>query len=377
MSGKKNRTKTQTQVSKQGVAPKVTVQVTNESGKKKKKARNVLSMPEGKGNYRLALLNPFSDKALGCRVPDEFYSPTATLALREVVSLANDASGTFDCILLPSVIVPAVSTRGSINNGSTLTYMSGAVKSNATIYNQPGALYGKVTNHRIVSWGARIRNTSPVTAAQGALTVALVPTHQRCRVPNNIPVGGNTASGTGATYANPEQWLQSMGLPYTGAGASAVLDTGALLDFPFHARYQGTQLAENTFEVHPKLVDGTGRSFRNSNDNAYGLDIIPESSAVYIQPGDASYILCDGWTQIAIGYTGGSASPGANTFEVELIYHIEGSPNVSSSTVFVTDSPVSVHDPMLTMLAQAALSSAPAFTRVAGAAMAAYRAFAA
>ncbi len=378
MSGKKNRTKTQTQVSKKGVVPKVTVQVTNESGKKKKKARNVLSVSEGNNQYKLALLNPFSEKALGCRVPDEYFSPTATLALREVVTLANTTSGTFDCIFLPSAIVPAVSTRGCITNGATLSWASGATNTSyGAIINDSTALYGKVTNHRIVSWGLRIRNTSPVTAAQGALTVALVPMKQRSRVPHNLSVGFNTSSGTGAANLTPEQWLKSVGLPYTGTGASAVVDVASLLDFPYHARYQGAQLAEQTFEIHPKICDATGRSFRNSTDNYYGFDINPESSVAYIQPGDASYILCDGWTAVAVGYSGGSSVQGTNTFEVEMIYHLEGSPNVSSSTVFIADSPVSVHDPMVTMLAQAALSSAPAFTKVAGAAMAAYRAFSA
>jgi len=351
----------------------------NSQGKAKKKARNVISVAQPGGSadrYRLALTNPFSEAALGCRVPDQFYAPTATLTLREVATLSNDTSGNADCIFLPSVINPVFSTRASITNGSTMNTPNGVSYVNGCIANDSASLYSKVTNHRIVSWGLRIRNTTAITSSQGALTISLVPIHERMRVPNGLPIGGQNASGTGQTGFSIGNWLDAAGVPKTGTGSSAKVDIASLLDFPHHARYQGPQLSEETFEIHPKLVSPSGLFLRNSQDSPWGSDMQATTSVAYVAPGDASYLMCDGWTAIAIGFTGGSSTVGSQTFEVEAVYHIEGSPNVTSSTIFIADTPISEHNPLGALIAQAALNSMPSFTKVSGAAMAAYRAFA-
>lgn len=352
------------------------VQTHNAKGKQKKKARNVLKMGVSDvDKYKLALTNPFSEAALGVRVPDQYFAPTATLALREVVTLTNNVSGQMDAVLLPSVVLPAFSFRGSISGGSALTLPSTTSFSNGMVYNDPAQLYGKITNHRIVSWGARIRNTSQLTNSSGILTVALFPIKDKARIPHNLSVGGQIAFGTAANNETAATYLDMLGLPKTGTGDAARLDLTALLDFPFHARYQGVQLSEQTFEVHPKIVTPQAMGFRNSADNAWGTDINDQTSAVYIQSGDSTYLSCDGWTGIAVGFTGGSGSAGTNSLDIELVYHIEGSPNVTASSVFVVDAPVSIHAPMAAMVAQAALNSAPPFVKVAGAAMAALREF--
>jgi len=326
-------------------------------------------------HYKLALMNPFSEKALGARVPDQFFAPTATVALREIVSLSNDTSGNIECILMPNVYCPAASFRGSIANGTTLQTPNGTNFTKGAILNSGVALRNKIMNYRIVGWGLRIRNTTAVTGAQGVLTVALVPPHQRMRVPHNAGIGGQTAGGAGAGNFRAEEWLISMGIPNTGAGDNARVDLSALLDLPFHARYQGTQLAENTFEVHPKLTSPLGLEFRSSEDAYWGSDMQATTSAVYVQPGDASYLMLDGWTSVVVGFSGGSTTAGSQTFDLELIYHLEGTPNVNSGQIFVADAPISHHNPVAAMAAQAALNAMPTFTRVAGAAMAAYRSF--
>lgn len=377
MKNMKTRTKTQTQVNKQGVTPAREIQTHNAAGVKKKKNREIVKMgTSNPDQYRTALMSPFSESALGSRVPDQFFAPTATVALREIVSLGNDTSGNIECMLLPNMYNPAVSFRSNITNGTTLTCSDGTTYTNGMIQNSTTPLWSKLVNYRIVSWGLRIRNTTAVTNAAGVLTVALLPVHTRCRVPSQGPIGGQNAAGTGAGNLNAQNWYQSVGLPYNGTTTSARLDLSSLLDLPYHARYQGTQLAEQTFEIHPKIVSPESMQFRNSADSNWGSDMQATTSAVYVQPGDASYLMMDGWTTVVLGFQGGSGTANTQTFEVELIYHLEGSPNVGPTTVFITDAPVSIHNPMVAMVAQAALNSAPAFTRVGGAAMAALRAFA-
>jgi len=311
----------------------------------------------------------------GREVPDKYAAPTATLALREIISLKNDANGNIEAIFLPNLVQPAVSFGGNISNGSTMTTPDGVAFGLGALLNSSAALYTKLTNYRITSWGLRIRNTSSVTSAQGVLTVSLVNPHTRARIPNNSTIGGQGAAGAGAAGFTAAAWYNNMGIPSTGSGSAARLDISSLVDFPFHARYQGVQLTEETFEIHPKITDPSAFEFRDSTDSTWGSDMQATTSAVYVQPGDATYLRCDGWTAVVLGFSGGTAVVGQQTLDVEVVYHIEGSPNVSSGTVFITETPRLSIAPVVAEAAQVALALLPSFTRVGGAAMAAVRSF--
>lgn len=320
-----------------------------------------------KDQYAKALMYPFSTQALGARVPDQYFSPTATFALREYLSLTSDASGNLDVIAMPNPLVPAWSTRSNISNGVTMSTPNGSTYPNGGIINSSVALAGKLKNYRIVSWGARIRNVSSMTNVSGVVTTALVPTHFRLRSPQNNPIGGQVAGGSGSGGFHIQNWLSSAGIPNTGIGASATVDLSNLLDLPYHARYPSLQLAEQGIEVRPKLVDPSGFLFRNSTDSLWGSDMQATTSAVYVQPGDASYTMADGWTNIVIGGSGFPAS--TNVMDIELIYHLEGSPNVDAGTIFIADTPVAKMDPLGAMLAVAGLNRAQPFVKIAAEAM--------
>jgi len=326
--------------------------------------------------YAKGLLDPFSEYGCGARVPDQFYAPTTTLAYREFVSLANNTLGEWDAVFLPSAMQPVFSTRGSIVGGSTCITRNGTTINNGAVRNIAGNLYGKITSHRIVNWGLRIRNTSAVTAAQGIITISLFNPYDSSIVPHIFTVGNQFGSNTSSTSAGMEGYLDSMGLPKSTADPTR-LDITGLVDFPCHMRVSATNLAENTYQVLPKLISPRALEFRASQDNQYNTDVVSQTTLVYVQPGSASYIRCDGWTGIAIGYSGGSSAPGTNTFDVELVYNLEGAPNVSIGTTFVGSSSKVVCDPIGMLNAQSALDMASAFQKVTVGAMAAYRTFAA
>lgn len=346
---------------------------TNAKGETKKKVRNVVSFSPGNiGNhYASALLNPFSDAALGVRVPDQFSAPTATVALREYASLIS-VTGKIEAYFMPNVYNPAASFGSNIANGQTMTTGDGVSFASGAISNTPSSLATKICNSRIVSWGLRIRNTTSALNASGIMTVALVTPHQRMSVPHRGAVGGQTPSGYAALSA--ENWFKSMGLPYQFAGSSARLDSSSLLDLPHHVRYQGPQLSEQTFEIHPKITDPSAFNFRNAQDGSFGFDMNPQTSTAFVLPGDASYLMLDGWTSVVVSFD--TTATTAQTFDVEMIYHLEGTPNVSSGTNFITDSPISVCDPVGCLTAVAKLSNSQPFTKVGAAAMAALRTFA-
>jgi len=325
------------------------------------------TVPAPKDHYAKALLFPFSMEALGARVPDQYFSPTATFALREFATLTSDASGNLDLIAMPNPLVPAWSTRSNVSNGTTMVTPDGTIYPTAGFLNSSTSLGKKLKNYRIVSWGMRVRNTSSMTNVSGVVTTALVPSHFRLKTPYALEIGGNGANGAGASNLTIGNWLGAAGIPFTGSGTSAKVDTSSLLDLPFHSRYPSLQLAEQGIEVRPKLVDPSGLLFRNATDSFWGEDMQATTSAIYVQPGDASYTMCDGWTNIVLAGNGFPAN--TSVMDVELIYHLEGSPNVDSGTLFIADTPVVKLDPIGAMIAIAGLNRAQPFVKIASEAM--------
>jgi len=326
--------------------------------------------------YAKGLLDPFSDYGTGARVPDQFYAPTTTLAYREFVPLTNNASGTFDAVFLPNLVNPVFSSRGSIVGGALLSTRDTSTITNGCVRNTGAQLYPKITNYRIVNWGIRIRNTSAVTNASGILTVALFNPYDSAIVPHAFAVGGQTGANSSSTSATMGEYLKTLGLG-TDASNANQLDILGLVDLPSHARFSATDLAENTYQVLPKLISPRALEFRASQDNQYNTDIVAQTSLAYIQPGSASYLRCDGWTGIAIGYTGGSTVSGTQTFDVEIVYNVEGSPNVQVGTTYIGSASKVVCDPIGMLNAQSTLDMATAFQKITVGAMAAYRTFAA
>lgn len=328
-------------------------------------------LPDTK-RYAVGLSNPFSDSAIGARIPDQYYAPTATLAFRDFVSLANNVSGQADVVFLPSIMCSAFSSRGSITNGANIVYRDGTNVNSACVRNNATDIYAKITSHRIVNWGIRIRNTSALTASQGIVTIALFNIPDSSIVPHSFTVGGQLGSSSSSTASTQAQYLTAIGLPINGT----LLDIPSLVDLPAHMRVQATQLAERTIQVTPKLISPRAQEFRLSQDSQYGTDIVQQTSLSFIQPGSSSYIRCDGWTGIAIGYTGGSGSSGTNTFDIELVYNVEGSPNVSSGTTMIATGAKSVCDPVGMLKAQAILDMGRSFLEVGEGALAAYKSLA-
>jgi hypothetical protein len=335
---------------------------------------NLKLPPSDTKKYSIGLLNPFSEAAIGARVPDEFYAPTSTASLREFITLTNNTSGYGDVILLPNVYNPAFSTRGTIANGGSLVMRNAGTVSKGQITNTASTLYSKLTNYRIVNWGIRIRNTSSLTDSKGIVTISLFDIPDGMIVPASAPIGGQTANSGTYSTSSMSEYLKALGLP-VDASDSTIIDVNSLLDYPCHMRSQAVQLAEKTFEVLPKLTSPSSRNFRLSQDSAWGTDINAQTSLAYIQPGNASYLRCDGWTGIVIGFSGGSATASTQTFDIEVVYNIEGNPNVNSGTSFISTGALNICDPIGMLQAQSKLDMVNSFKEITTGAMSAYRLF--
>lgn len=328
---------------------------------------NQLGLSPDATKYKTGLLNPFSDTATGSRLPDQYFAPTVTYAIREFLTLKVDANGEFDAVICPNPLYIGYSSRNSIANGSTLTLKDGNTYVNAKYTNDATSLAVKVSNYRIVNWGIRIRQTQSINTTQGTLTAALFVPKDGLYHPNigtaGAPVGGQTlASGNWSTSSMGE-YLLGAGLPVSGSGTTAKIDIGSLVDYPYHMRASCVNCAENTYEIVPKLVSPSSHMFRSSIDNRFGTDIVGQNSVAFIQPGDASYILCDGWTNIVLAGSGLAVNT-AGAVDIEVVYNIEGNPQLvfsGQNAIAIATGAKSAHDPIGMLMAQSALDASPAF----------------
>lgn len=333
--------------------------------------------------YKAALLEPFSDSAIGCRVPDQYFCPTVTYAVREFITIKVDPSGNFDCVLAPNPCYVAYSTRNSIANGTSMTMKNGSVYPNAQYTNPTSSLANKLSSYRVVSWGVRVRQTQSINVTQGTLTAALFVPKDGLLHPSagtsSAPIGSQSATGANWSTQTLANYVQDAGLPLDSA--NQVIDLGSLVDFPYHMRASCVNAAENTYEISPKVCSPSAFCFRDTNDSTFGTDITGQSSVSYVQPGDSSYLLLDGWTNVVIGGTGLVANS-TGAVDLEIIYNIEGNPFISigsstgtyGSAIAVATGVKSVCDPIGALMAQACLDTAPGF-KLLNLARAGFRAF--
>lgn len=325
------------------------------------------NMSKAAAVYKQALLDPFSDAAIGCRVPDQFFCPTVTYAVREFLTLKVDNTGAFDCVICPNPLYVAWSSRNSIANGQTMVTKDGTSHATAMYTNPATALANKLSSYRVVSWGVRIRQTQSINVTQGTLTAALVVPKDGLYHPamgsTGGPVGVQGQTGANWSSSTLSLYIQDAGIPNSTTGQ---IDIGSLVDFPYHMRASCVNAAENTYEISPKLCSPTALHFRDTNDSVFGTDITGQTSTVYIQPGDASYLLLDGWTNIVLAGSGLVANS-TGAIDVEIVYNIEGNPFISAgvgvggTSIAVATGVKSVCDPLGALLAQAALDIQPGF----------------
>lgn len=328
---------------------------------------NSLGLSPDAGKYKTGLLNPFSDSATGSRIPDQYFAPTVTFAIREYITCKVDANGEFDIVLCPSPQFVAYSTRNSIANGTTLTLKDASTYANGQYTNGPSGIATKVSAYRVVNWGIRVRQTQSINTAQGTITAALFVPKDGLMFPSQGTVGSSVggqsvASGTFSSNTM-SNYLYAAGIPLTGSGSTAKIDVGSLVDLPYHMRASCVNAAENTYEIVPKLVSPSAQGFRGSMDSYFGTDIVSQTSLAFIQSGDSSYLNIDGWTNIIVSGTGLVANS-SGAVDLEIVYNIEGNPQLVLSgvnTVAIATGAKSTHDPIGMLIAQAALDSSPAF----------------
>jgi len=290
--------------------------------------------------YAAACLYPFSEEAIGARVPMPYEVRTRTTHLLTPYKCVVPSTGVFDAIITPNAAYTLTSNYGTwsggVNNplnytasgnGAVANYIAG----NSTIANM-SAIY---SNHRIVAMGVRIKSNSNYTVTQGRIFVAVVPALPA--YPSLVTNGTASAAG----------FYNALGCPcdtsYTGAGGGIV--SSSIVSYPVSAEFAMSDLMEEggvTIRV-PK-TSSRHQDFigEGTVGTGYGWDLTAPTSTAGLAAGGLSVVYANGGANTALNgspgvdpswiqtsghssvFIRGDGMSSSQVVEVEVIMHFEG-----------------------------------------------------
>jgi len=304
-----------------------------------KKVIKKVNQVQGKGDLRSAfynaLVDPFHPNSLGCQVPDPFPFPTATFHVHQtsVIGPPSSSSITSGAVaFLPNPVFSMV----DLQHAAGLTSLNVSIQTTpmtaftGTGTNVSSCLYGAVStsalasvyaDYRVVSWGIKISNLQPELTATGRLMVAMIP------IGDTIPSFLELQSASAASILTPV-----FGIP------SSYLNTSDILELPTGFEISVGDLLHGDLEIAGMYTNANFWSFKTTVNNGFASPLIvsgdsasfTSSSGIVSNAGYKDNVRCNGGSAIVVYYEG-VPNTAQNCFQVETIYHLEGTPNFSST----------------------------------------------
>lgn len=295
--------------------------------KKKKKTRQRRTAPRprsvfGSRQYECALRNPFLPEAIGCRVPDSYAIPTATYHVRGSLSLTSDATGSIGYLFLPSPCFSALKI-----DGTDTGMVNFAQNAYARYVLSPTSMANVLTEYRTVAWGIRLVPKDTVFASKGKFYLATVPTTANAPSWNTLETVSAASVGVIAEY--------TCGLAFnTGTQVARILNLPSVRTFTAQDMMRGEVIVTG-LPLSSSFYDFRGTTDRSSmtwNTNQVLADegVFNNTTGLVnaTAGGRKDVASLRGGMAIALYATG---LPGAtNEFDVEYIYHLEGTPNITT-----------------------------------------------
>lgn len=266
-------------------------------------------------DFARALKFPFSPSSQGARVPDPYGFPTATYHLHGTTVCSN-ASG---CVaFFPNPVFSMVALSGTVTSSMSQYTNSTFVYGASTTAN----LFAVLSDFRVVSWGIKISNLQPELSATGRFIIAQIP----CT--DTIPPG--------AILGSQATTVDNLSTTTLGAAAS-VVGSAALLALPSAIELAAQDVLHGDLEIAGQYTSAQFFSFKQSEDTAaYNTNARLVDAFEYNSSTGAIVVgslkdpsRCVGGASTVIYWEGCGATP---CFQVEYVYHLEGSPQLSSST---------------------------------------------
>ncbi len=278
---------------------------------------------QDQANFRQALLYPFSPSAIGARVPDSYAMPSVAYHLRTQVSLTNSAQGALIGAFYPSPCLTLQLPTGTQTGLATFTQ-----NTNVHYLTSPSTLATALTEYRTVAWGIKFVPKNTYSSVKGKIVLAVVPTT------NNAP-SWNTLETVTATD-NDVIGEYICGIKFTGNYATT------WTNLPSARCFSATELLDKEVQVVGVPMTAGFYDYKGTTDRsvlpwAAGQVLADEgvfnntTGLVNATAGGRKDVASvRGGSAILFYLSGGNAS--VNDFDVDIIYHLEGTPNLTAST---------------------------------------------
>lgn len=282
--------------------------------------------------FKIALRDPFDVRAIGARVCDSYTLPTATYHVRTAVKITTNSTGDATGAFLPSPCFSWVSAATSAGGVDPTSGLSKFTQNPVTSWTTAGGAYlvsplnlsGVLSEYRTVSWGVRFIAKDTALASKGKLYVAVVPTTENAPSWNTMDTVTGTQSAIGEYTVGMDcnNFASIINLPGVRTFSMQDLLRGEVMvcGTPTNAafyQFKGTMdrqvVSWNTGQV---LAD------EGVFNNATGL--VNATAG-----GRKDVASLRGGRAIIFALSGAPAS--TNELDVEVIYHLEGSPNIAGS----------------------------------------------
>jgi hypothetical protein len=292
-------------------------------------------------DFVMALKRPFDPSTEGCRVPDPWSFPTTTYHLHQTLTMGNSSTNApLSGLFLPSPLVSTIDLSLAASGSSLgfafatssqtqITTGTGGLTGLVTGASTETALSGLMSSYRVVSWGIRLSNLIPELSAAGRVIVAYIPINPRTPGPSVLSSSANqpTPSNIPPIFIN---------MPASVADSSTVLELPTAQEFSFQ------DLLSGNIEIPGVYTNPSFFTFRNSFENTnwnggegLGDQIVDKVATGTIGSyGSSPSADMTGGVGIIV-YIEGVPTGLTSVLQVEVIYHLEGTPQIGSNTATV------------------------------------------
>lgn len=303
--------------------------------------------------FECALDDPFCSSSYGAKIPDEYAFPTEAATFRHKFTTTASGGEVIVCTPHPSIGSVGIGSGSSNPSFSSVSGVSGGVQINSVVGNVNtvsraapfgiGAFQSAYTSYRVVGWGVRLRNVSAAATVAGESLVSVLPCGQHA--PSSFyGLGGTPVSNPGSTWT---EFTSAFSLPtnvYSSTNGTFGNPVLASIDsLGYTETYTSAELAQSGgVTILPKFHSpASAWRFRptgtpSSNSNTVGTGSLITSAVqggAGAGPGaissfDPDWLDISGHNCVVMVLGGGS---GGQTYEVEVIYHVEAISRINSS----------------------------------------------
>lgn len=331
--------------------------------------------PEQSIKYVAALTRPFDPEAEGAQVPDQWSFPTATAVLRGNITLSTrDTTGNVDFVIQPNVLACVAASNSFVGTNKQVSGPNewyNTVPAAGLGFSEIGLtnatlLAAQFARYRVVGFGVRIRSLVAPLNQQGKFLF--------CKVPSMNTFANYAAAS--AQYSTWGDYLSYYELP--GQDTTGYVSTGINSLPTVHETMQSTLSADGGLEVCGSICSPVAYEWRDgANAHAMGHTTTglvvsqgieqTSSTLATLNIQDPDFLRQGGWSTIVCRGNGlfpSSVSAGTAVLDIEVCFHLEGIPPVSSSSAFLAaNSAPPIHMGLL-QAAQAAANMSPHFQKV-------------